>query len=65
MQQVIQGLLTMAITTQQTSANLVQSTSNLERSATQLTQSVLAHEREIQKIWEYLRNRNGGSSPPN
>ena len=64
MQQILQGLLTMVMVQQQSTANLVQSTANLERSVELLTEDVRTHDRQIQRIWEYLRDRNGGSSPP-
>lgn len=50
MQQIVQGLVTMAIAQQQ-------STANLERSVAQLTE-------DVRRILQYLRERNGGSSPP-
>jgi endonuclease III len=64
MQQILQGLLTMTLAQQQTTANLAQSTASLERSVGQLTETVRTHDRQIQQILQYLRDRNGGSSPP-
>ncbi|MBR8836909.1 MAG: hypothetical protein DSM106950_23610 [Stigonema ocellatum SAG 48.90 = DSM 106950] len=57
MQQLVQGLVTIAIAQQQ-------STASLERSVGQLVESVRTHDRQIQQILQYLRERNGGSSPP-
>ena len=50
MQQVVQGLVTMAVAQQQSIASL-------ER-------TVRMHDNQIQQILQYLRERNGGSSPP-
>lgn len=50
MQQIVEGLVTMAVAQQQ-------STASLER-------TVRMHDNQIQQILQYLRERNGGSSPP-
>lgn len=36
----------------------------LGRATNDLRQSVQTHDRQLQQILEYLRSRNGGSSPP-
>ena len=63
MQQILQDVLTMAMAQQQSTANLAQSTASLERSVRQLTKDVRTHDHQIQQIWQYLRDRNGGSPP--
>ena len=57
MQQIVEGLVTMAVAQQQ-------STASLERTVGQLVESVRTNDRQIQQILQYLRDRNGGSSPP-
>ena len=49
---------------QSTMADMAGMIATLGRATNDLRQSVATISRENQRIWEYLRERNGGSSPP-